>query len=126
MERMEAWKTPPITTLMTSVTGGRGSLVPAGGHNVLERRRREPDGPACSDLPAGDPLEELRARRLHRLPGRHDLEGIDGDEVVAVLVRGDALIEVAHLHVVLAPAPLPGERLHLDALQGLHHVRLRR
>src|SRR5260370_7852919 len=94
---MAAWKTPPIRTLTRfAVT-------------------RE-----ASDLPGVDPLDELRARRLHRDLGGDDLDGVDGHEVVAVLVGGDALVEVAHLDVVRAPRALPGERLHLDALEGSH------
>src|SRR5262252_2835702 len=43
---------------------------------------------------------------------------------VRVLVRRDALVEVAHLDVVLAPAAFAGERFDLEALERLHDLRL--
>src|SRR5262245_6638643 len=67
------------------------------------RGRGQREGASRSDLPAVDPLDELGAGGLHGRLGRHDFDGVDGHEVVAVLVGGDALVEVAHLHVVRAP-----------------------
>src|SRR5262249_27022467 len=96
--RMLAWKTPLARTLTTRAVR--------------------------LDLPAADPVEQLCPGRLHRLLRRHDLDRADGDEVVAVLVRGDALIEVAHLDVVLAPASPARERFDLDPLERLDHLRL--
>src|SRR5215510_1095682 len=105
---MAAWKTPLITTLIRFA--------------VITPSRRA----ARSDLPAGDPLHELRARRLHRLLGRDDFDRVDRDEVVVVLVGGDALVEVTHLDVVLPPRPPAGQRLDLEAFEGFHHLRLGR
>src|SRR5215467_4746576 len=90
------------------------------------RGQGEGDVPARSDLPAVDPLDALGARGLHRALRRHDLDGIDGDEVVAVFVGGDALVEVAHLHVVRAPRARARERFRLKTLERLDHLRLGR
>src|SRR5262245_2087777 len=68
-----------------------------------------------SDLPAVDPVEELGARRLHGLLGGDHLDGVDGHEVVAVLVGGDALIGAApatcrkfrRLVIIVDPSSIP-------------------
>src|SRR5260370_36874191 len=83
---MAAWKTPPIRTLT------RFAIT------------RE-----ASDLPGVDPLDELRARRLHRDLGGADLDGVDVHEVDAVLSGGDALLVVSHLYVVREHRPVPGD-----------------
>src|SRR5215467_2484069 len=93
---------------------GRGSCavpLPRGG-----RGQGEGEVPARSDLPAVDPLEELGARGLHRYLRRHDLDGMGGD----------ALVEVTHLHVVGTPRARAGERLCLETLERLGHLRLGR
>src|SRR5215470_9327254 len=135
---MAAWNTPPMRILtrfaVTTRTRARSAphpaLSPEGRGSCAvplpPRGRGQGEGevPARSDLPAVDPLEELGARGLHGRLGRHDLDGVDGDEVVAVLVGGDALVEVAHLHVVRAPRARAGERLRLQAFESLGHLRL--
>src|SRR5262245_31077880 len=105
---MAAWNMPLMSTLVTCAVK-RAAIL---------RRALE--------LPGADPVEELRARRLHRLLGGDHLDRIDRDEVVGVLVGRDALVEVAHLDVILAPGSPAGQGLDLDALQGLDHLRLGR
>src|SRR5215813_8803858 len=138
--RMAAWNTPPRTmvTRCWVIRPGRtrrpphrlatpgGGRAPSTRTPVAGPRAEPPAARGRSDLPAVDPVDELRANRLHRLPGRHDLDRLDRDEVVPVLVGRDALIEVAHLDVILAPAPRARQRLHLDAGQRLRHLLLRR
>src|SRR5438132_7631499 len=132
---MLAWNTPLSTTLTTCAVmmceagspvrgAGRGSLrrpVASGrlfgaarvdrpgalrGSVVDEGCRGLPSAPRTAlDLPGVDPVEQLRAGGLHRHLRRDDLDRVDRDEVVGVLVRRDPLVEIAHLDVVLAPAP---------------------
>src|SRR5215469_3819231 len=138
---MAAWNTPPMRILtrfaVTTRTRARSAPHPAlspegrGGSCAVPlprggRGQGEGEVPARSDLPAVDPLDELGARGLHRYLRRHDLDGIDGDEVVAILVGGDALVEVTHLHVVGTPRARAGERLCLEAFERLGHLRLGR
>src|SRR5256884_5462768 len=99
---MLAWNTPLITTPTTC-------CIIDGGPRPAPR--------TALDLPGVDPVEELRARGLHRHLRRDDLDGADGGEVVGVPVGRDPLVEGAHLDVVLSPAPPARERLDLDALE---------
>src|SRR5438132_11493008 len=108
---MLAWNTPLSTTLTTCAVMmcETGSPVRGAGRGSLRRpvaSGRFFGAPTSAlDLPGVDPVEQLRAGGLHRHLRRDDLDRVDRDEVVGVLVRRDPLVEIAHLDVVLAPAP---------------------
>src|SRR4029453_14496269 len=95
-----AWKTTPSTML-------RPRWIRAG---------------LASHLPRVDPVVEAHTGGLLDLLGAHGLQRVDRDEVVLVLVRGEALEERRLHDVVLAVAPRAGERLDLDPLEGLDHL----
>src|SRR5215218_3346315 len=80
------------------------------------------------ELRLGDPAPEVLARSLLHLPAVHavDLGGIEDREVVAPVVRGDALHEGLFRYAVLAHPARPAEGDHLDAADGVGDLGLAR
>src|SRR4051794_10559111 len=84
----------------------------------IKRKR----GPSDLELRALDPLPEIGAGRLLQRSRIGGVEPVEGDEIVLVLVRGEALDEGLVGDVILAPAALAAEAFHLEAFHGADHV----
>src|SRR2546426_5619652 len=85
-------------------------------------------GLSKSDVELGglDPLPEIRPRRLLQFGGVSALERPERDEVVLVVVGGEALYEGLVGDMVLAPGALAAEALDRQADQRVDDVVLRR
>src|SRR6185295_8007492 len=104
----EAWNTPPSRTSKNEVNGPELRL-----RSEFDARRL-------------DPLPEVRSGGLLQLVGIHLRHVGQGREVVAVLVRRDALVEGLLGDVVLAHLGGTAEGLDLEAFHRVDDVLLPR
>src|SRR6185369_4930739 len=104
----EAWNTPPSRTSKKEVNGPRRWL-----RSQFDVRRL-------------DPLPEVHSGGLLQLVGIHPRHVGQGREVVAVLVRRDALVEGLLGDVVLAHLGGAAERLDLEAFHRVDDIFLTR
>src|SRR5436309_1012226 len=104
------------------------TTIPASGDALALRRTsldRAPKLRSDLELRGLDPVPEIRARRLLQIARIHGLEAAEGDEVVLVVVRGQALHEGLFGDVILAPGSLAAEAFDRQPCHGVDHLVLR-
>src|SRR5437016_2774078 len=102
--------------------------IPASGNALAVRGTsldRAPKPRSDLELRSLDPVPEIRAGRLLQIARIHGLAAAEGDEVVLVVVRGQALHEGLFGDVILAPGSLAAEAFDRKPRHGLDHVVLR-
>src|SRR5262249_60255954 len=101
------------------------SVASAGGDDVA---LSIPISRSRSDVEFGrlDPVPEIGAGRLLQIARVHGLEAAQRDEVVLVIVRGEALHESLFGDVILAPGSLAAETFDRQPSHGVDHLVLRR